>query len=1856
MVKSTIKKIQAAALALPLCLPVQAWAAATDLSNMPLATSSDSVVLPNILFTLDNSGSMGRDHLPDYVSDNNSTQCKPSTQCLNGMPPFQAGDYNGMAYNPSKTYSPPVNADGTSKTAQSAANTTNWATVKVDGYGVQSTNTINLTTGYPDTVYCDNNNVYGCKQNGIDTNNPFFVDAEGNGAATPVYSNPPAYAFPGTISVPGTTVSSTVNLFNGTLNGPTTTQQTVFNGTLNNGSPATIILNGLAFSLSGTEIKLTYTSTSPTAPAIATGDTITVVDGGGNNSCGNLYKAANITITKGTGTALTYASQGTGGKNSTNCAASVKHAPSVALAPSISLNNNKVTVTLAAAHGLATGDMVNVASGAATCDAGYRATGASVTVVNATTFTYTAQAVLGTASNTSCNITKAVVTPPTAPGIIISGNVVTVMLNSLTDSTAHALAVGDVVQVTGTNCGTAFRTSTAPGVVVTTVDNATKSFTYTSTTPAGTTGRVCKIDRAIMAAISVPVPFTRATTQNGAPYEYVIIPVEYCDSPYLTKCVASSVPKTVSGVDYSYPAPVRFCKNAATAALPPGNAGAQITPITDVINCQGKFSNATGLVFTSVRYGLFYRVDVLPSRDTYGNAVLNATVNANGTDITFSNVTVIDRSQRSDCAAAPNCTYAEEMTNIANHYAYYRTRMQMMKTSAGKAFKPMDNRYRIGFITIDPNWATEYLPVSMFDQTQKNLFYNKFYAVNPSSRTPLREALARAGRYFAGLHGLPGDSITDDPMEYSCQQNFTLLTTDGYWNAADTKNPDANVIDLNKAVIGNRDNADSGLSQRSFGVYDGGCAAGSYSNGGCANTLADVAQYYYATDLRTAALNNCTSGSATGAQLCTAPDPVPTKDSLMNNVPTPNTSYDLADWQHMVTFSLGLADGLMLYQPDYASSTTGDFSKIKSGAAGCSFSGAGTCNWPTPKNNEQSALDDLWHAAVNGRGAFYNARDPVTLERGLSDALNKMKVQVGAAAASATSSPNITRTDRSIFSSTYRTVKWDGEVVAQLLDPMTGNVPSTALTALSVLSGISLSGNTVTVNMPGHGLLYGDMVQVANAATGTCDPAFNTGGQSQVATVVDSNHFTYNGNPGGATTNTQCQIYRTGIVWSAQKQLDIKVRADTDPDISSRFIFTYDQSQAMPLSVNGPNGLKDFLYTTLTTTERGYFDNKCTFSTLSQCTAANLTSAQIASGNMGTELVPYLRGQQAMELTAPYPVYRTREHFLGDSVNSKPAYVRVPIYNFQDITPNTNPLSYATFQADKQSRQGMLYIASNDGMLHAFDAGSCISGVCTTGTGNEVWAYVPRMVMHNLYKLADVSFSSNHNYFVDGSPEVMDIYMDGTATPPLGPPTATPISTGLSPGWHTILVGGLNKGGRGFYALDITNPAAPIGLWEVCADTDQAGNQMCAIHDPDMGYSYGNPVITKRSLDDKWVVLVTSGYNNTSPGTGQGYLYVLDAVSGAILSKTPNGSGSTATPSGLAKINAWADDGNRNNIARFVYGGDMNGDVWRFDLGAVPSKLPSLTSISLSGATVTVNLTAHGLSTGGSIQVANAATGTCDSGFNTSGQSVTVTVVNANQFTYTSVNSGGATLNTGCQVLAFPFPAPPPVTHFATLLDASGVPQPITTRPELGDVNTTTGLIDSLHGSGEPAIFIGTGRYLGASDVSNTQTQSIYALRDDFSLSGVAAYVGNPRGRTDMVVQTIIGNKSSNNPVDWGTKEGWYADFPDTGERANLDPFLALGTLIVATNVPGTSACETGGISYLYQFDFRSGSNIATAAFGDVRSKITNALTVGVVVVRLPSGQLRAIATSASGGQVNLSGYVQGSSATRRTSWRELVR
>jgi type IV pilus assembly protein PilY1 len=241
----------------------------------------------------------------------------------------------------------------------------------------------------------------------------------------------------------------------------------------------------------------------------------------------------------------------------------------------------------------------------------------------------------------------------------------------------------------------------------------------------------------------------------------------------------------------------------------------------------------------------------------------------------------------------------------------------------------------------------------------------------------------------------------------------------------------------------------------------------------------------------------------------------------------------------------------------------------------------------------------------------------------------------------------------------------------------------------------------------------------------------------------------------------------------------------------------------------------------------------------------------------------------------------------------------------------------------------VLYVGSNDGMLHAFD------GTPKTSGGNELFAYVPSALLSGSSTPATPSVDGiahrantafDHRFMVDQAPTTRSVNFGSAA----------------SPDWRTMLVGGLGKGGRGFYALDVTNP----GQWT--SESAVSDRVLWEFTDEDMGFSFAQPAITKMAKYG-WVVILTSGYNNITSATvgnrGKGFLYILDAKTGVLRRKVSTGVGSEASPSGLTKVNAFTPESS-DFTADAAYAGDLLGNLWRFDLTAADGAIPAPTKIA----------------------------------------------------------------------------------------------------------------------------------------------------------------------------------------------------------------------------------------------------------------------------------------------------------------------
>jgi type IV pilus assembly protein PilY1 len=361
--------------------------------------------------------------------------------------------------------------------------------------------------------------------------------------------------------------------------------------------------------------------------------------------------------------------------------------------------------------------------------------------------------------------------------------------------------------------------------------------------------------------------------------------------------------------------------------------------------------------------------------------------------------------------------------------------------------------------------------------------------------------------------------------------------------------------------------------------------------------------------------------------------------------------------------------------------------------------------------------------------------------------------------------------------------------------------------------------------------------------------------------------------------------------WSASEVLD-------DRDWSTRTILTYN-------NVDENDGVA-FEWDELTSAMKNDLKTNA---------AGGTDADEIAQARLA-----FLRGNREHEGTGY--AFRERATVLGDIVHSAPVYASEPALFWPDggeFPDGSN--AYSEYKAEHsddpdteaidESRQGVIYVGANDGMVHAF----------SEETGQELLAYVPSYVSstgsgEGLHYLTQQNYQ--HQYYNDLSPTISDIFIDSTGS------GAT--------GWRTILISGQRAGGRGYSALDITNPsrfseanASDIVMWE-----------FTSAHDDDLGYTFSRPQI---GLDNEghWVAIFGNGYNNT--GTGSAVLFIVDIEAGVDGSwdagdyvKIDTGVGDLSDLNGLSAPQL-ADTNGDGTIDR-AYAGDLHGNLWVFDLSS----------------------------------------------------------------------------------------------------------------------------------------------------------------------------------------------------------------------------------------------------------------------------------------------------------------------------------
>lgn len=353
---------------------------------------------------------------------------------------------------------------------------------------------------------------------------------------------------------------------------------------------------------------------------------------------------------------------------------------------------------------------------------------------------------------------------------------------------------------------------------------------------------------------------------------------------------------------------------------------------------------------------------------------------------------------------------ATQRQNFANWYSYYRTREMTAKAGISRAFAELGDGARIGYGRINKSSAstidgksvsTVVRGVRQFRDdpdfpanNYRKQFFDWLFALNSTGGTPLRRALDAAGQYYKNDNTNGPWSTTPgepDGNRLACRKSFTILMTDGYWN------------DAQASTAAARNNNDG---------TEGNPFADSASN-----TLADVAMYYWKNDL---------------------------VSNLEDRVAP--TTRDPATWQHMTTYTIGLG-----VEPTGIKSGG---STITSDVKETVFSAldnpsAPTITWPTPGESSSNNIADLMHAALNGRGDFFSARNPEEFASAMKNALASIADQVGAIAPLGQSSSSSTA-DTMLYQAKFDTDDWSGWLTATPFDPNTGQLAAISAWTSSV--------------------------------------------------------------------------------------------------------------------------------------------------------------------------------------------------------------------------------------------------------------------------------------------------------------------------------------------------------------------------------------------------------------------------------------------------------------------------------------------------------------------------------------------------------------------------------------------------------------------------------------------------------------------------------------------------------------------------------------------------------------------------------------------------------------------------------------
>ncbi len=629
--------------------------------------------------------------------------------------------------------------------------------------------------------------------------------------------------------------------------------------------------------------------------------------------------------------------------------------------------------------------------------------------------------------------------------------------------------------------------------------------------------------------------------------------------------------------------------------------------------------------------------------------------------------------------------------------------------------------------------------------------------------------------------------------------------------------------------------------------------------------------------------------------------------------------------------------------------------------------------------------------------------------------------------------------------------------------------------------------------------------------------SFNTSSVQEGTMVYVSlfNSSRWSGNVKGYPLDTTTGAIQGSATWDAADTLD-----NRNLSTSPRTLLTYDSSSQTGIPFEWAN-LTSAEKNDLKTNSAGGSDNDAT----------------------GMARLGFLRGDRSCEVdstttcsytdgTNTYSAknLRTRGSRLGDIIDSSPVFVGAANLGWPDSAPfpSATGETYSDFKTAEANRKGVLYVAANDGMLHAFRAED--SSTTSTPAGDnskEILGYVPSMLFstgtgEGLHYLTEQGYI--HRYYADLTPTISDAYIKTRSD--------------SSPHWATVLVGGLRGGGKGLYALDVTDPNSFSEDTSAGAPGDTV---LWEFTNADLGYTFSRPIIVLTNAVDssgnhRWAAVFGNGYNNSGSGHAELFVVFLDGgIDGTwtdgsgtsdldyvVIDTDPGGTyGDSTTPNGLSSTAVIDTSG--DGTADRVYAGDLTGNMWAFDLS---DSDPTKWGVAYKSGSTPVPL-------------------------------------------FTAKDGTTSSANT----------------------------QPITVTP----IVVKNPLVsDSASNDPNVLVLFGTGQYMVDTDKTSSGTQTFYGVWDDGSHKSLTrADLQEQTFQSGFPSDVRVLSSNSVNYTGSGSSQqfGWYIDLPESHERVITDAVARGSIVYFDTTIPTTQVCSIGAGGWLMSVSYATGGNPSTPVF-----------------------------------------------------------